>query len=119
MRRRRLLLGAGLFMLLAVAVALYSWLSLPPSPAARIRPGMTQEEVGEALNQEPGPYPIRVGVKVQEEEGRQEGLNERWYFPNGYVEVQYDSAGRVRGAEFEPDEPPTTFLDRLRRLLPW
>jgi hypothetical protein len=116
MPRRRLLLGAGALALLGLAA--WTWLLVPPDPispegAARIREGMTIEEVegvlggGKAFLEYPSGLLHSTAV---------------WEGDGGLVTVYFvgrDSESRVSGtAEFTRREP-RRFLDRLRRLLPW
>jgi hypothetical protein len=101
-----------------VGLAALTWLLVPPDPfspegAARIREGMTIEEVEGVLG------------------GRKAFLE----YPSGHLHstavwgddggsitvylVQNDSEFRVSGAALFTRREPRPLLDRLRRLLPW
>jgi hypothetical protein len=117
MRRRRLLLGAGLLALLVVSVGTALVLLAPtnrisPEGAGCINQGMEMEEVVETLRQRPS---IVTGGSF--------GHSAAWDGDNGTISVDFkrspDGQLRVcRSARFTPHEP-RPLHDRLRRLLPW
>jgi hypothetical protein len=123
MRRRRLLLGAGLFLLLELT-GLYIWRNWPepgamPENFLRLRRGMTRREV-EAIFGEPGTFGgrIEVGYPITE-----------WRSGLGTAFVEFDSSvDRTHAGWFRFDDgrpslsfpgASPSFLDRLRRMFPW
>jgi hypothetical protein len=119
MRRRWLVLGVGVLALLGMAIAMYPGHRGPPNPAAKVSPGMARHEVWAVLLEEPGLKSPPAVLDRTVDGGPEDPIQERWPLPDGTIVVQYDAAKRVQWAEFESNDRPPTFLDRLRRLLPW
>jgi hypothetical protein len=119
MRRRRLLLGAGLLALLGLAgLVLAAWLTRP-------QPGVTEENYGR----------ITYGMTLAEVQGLLGGEAEEWT-PMGntligtwrrdgltvYVSFQGGRVwqrARMKDGQGWSEMPPGPFPDRLRHLLPW
>ena len=116
MRRRRLLLGAGVLTLLGLTVI---WLTLPHPGVTwanyeRIQDGMTLEEVRGILGGE--------GEKGLAHEPGLVYDDQRVWVEGDLGIVTFFRSGRlVRKDAFalNPPLPAPTFWDRLRRLLPW
>jgi hypothetical protein len=130
MRRRRLLLAAGLLALLGVAGLLLAWLT--PHPGAgitkenyeRIREGMTFAEVEAILGPEgyQTKRPLIVPVSGP--------TFPRWWIgDDAIITIEFGPKGwgpptppfaewQVTNKHYA-ERPPEPFLDRLRRLLPW
>jgi hypothetical protein len=127
MRRRRLLLGVlAVWAVLLAGMGAGLALLLPEDPitpeaAARIREGMTEEEVEQLL----GGRKATLSLDGREvgSLGNSRGKASLWVGEKGFIAVGFAdderSGCRVdRSAEFIPEKPPP-FLSRLRRLLSW
>ena len=123
MRRRRLLLGAGLLAL--TLLGLGGWLLWPPMPASgpgvtranfqRIREGMPLAEVEAILGQ----APYSVSYTDSSERLLEEA---EWWNPNPAVlliiHVDFDRGQRVKAKHLRDRSRPSLW-NKLRRLLPW
>jgi hypothetical protein len=132
MRRRRLLLEAGALALLALT-GLAVLRRLPPRPGItranyeRLREGMTVQQVEGILGGSPGNYSRfsdkEAGLWALDFEDPELSRQyfrgrEVWVGDELAVAVWFNDGGLVRRkAAFDIVEP--TFLERLRRLLPW
>jgi hypothetical protein len=129
MRRRRLLLRAGVLALLGLAAGLAVWLAYPrprvtPENFRRLRLGMTRPQVERIL----GP-PHRAGAVVYSLLWEGDGVRVTLDFsePGGGGTLDMGDLTFLRTGVRESVRLPAslggddeeTFLDRLRRLFPW
>jgi hypothetical protein len=139
MRRRRLLLGAGLLLLLGAAVAIRAWRALPKHRITwesydQIRFHMTAEEVQRILGVPPGEYPAGA-EQIRYAQGEHDpnafsweeaayhfrstpGWRE-WVGPEEAVGVVLNDQGLVVQKHWGWVIRKDTILQKLRRLLPW
>lgn len=109
MSRRRILIGLGVFMVLALAVLAVFMLTraqptIDPATASRIARGMTEAEVDAVIGAPEGSYGRGSFL------GRQEfdifktiggsTKRKRWSGEDGMILVWFDSQGRVMLAEY-------------------
>jgi hypothetical protein len=133
MNRRRLLLGAGALALLGLAGVAVVRLA-GPSPRInresydQIRPGMTRQQVEHIIGAAPGDYRRAGGRAVYFErpelpdpQATTVGLEEEvWIGEEAAILVGFDARGLAADKQFATmPHGDETFLDRLRRLLPW
>jgi hypothetical protein len=134
---RRLLLGAGLLALLGVTGTLLP-LMLPRRGAGiaqanyeRLREGMTLDEVQAILGDPAGDYtggqcePLsRPLISISQSKNirviPRPVTRRQWISDQGCICVGFTQGGQICRKAFLPVERQyTTFLDRLRRVLPW
>ena len=141
MNRRQLLLGVGLLILLGLAGVLVACLAkseerVSPATFRRIEQGMTEAQVEQIMgrladDEEVGLGQLRRGVHYEETPGswalsrngafRVKPVGKMWMSADrqGLIWVDFIS-GRVAGAAYSTASPARkSFLDRLRRRLPW
>jgi hypothetical protein len=124
-RRKRVLLWAGLLVLLAgVGMAGVLWVTPAPSRIShatveRIQPGMAKSEVERLLGGPPGDYTTRPLVSLMDSTRLVPPVTPvRWLGDQGEVAVYFDQEERVSDVVFHPcSEPRETFLARFRRWL--
>jgi hypothetical protein len=124
LRTRRLLLGAGAVVLLALA-GLLAWVACPRAGVTRanyerIREGMTRRQV-EALLGGPADDLAERGQDLPLLLGPDEDalIGDLWAGEEATIIVAFGSDGRVARKQLVRALPEESLRDRLRRLLPW
>jgi hypothetical protein len=131
MRKRRLLLGAGVLVLMGLAGGIVLLHILPPEPEVtaeaieRVQQGMMQDEVEHILGPPSNAMEIDMEDRFPDLWAEFSNLGslwppEVWIGDEAIVLIWFDD-GRVVEKRLYPRHHPTrkTFLDRLRRRLPW
>jgi hypothetical protein len=135
MRRRRLLLGAGLLAVLGLAAALFFFLipgprtnNISPTSWMSLRSSMTERDVEVALGGPAGDYRTVSGkwpefgylFKSEKFTNREKKTRRLWYTDEWCVTVWFDGQGRFASAELREAVPkPVSYRDRIRDLFPW
>jgi hypothetical protein len=119
-RRRRVLLGAGV-LALGLAAGLYAFLGLPVSWATwriyeRIQEGMTPAEVHALLGEPRARIDLpHIDPRTLLPRPDDPGWVELWTIEDTEIQVYFDATGVV--TRVIVPNPPPTFFQRLRRFL--
>ncbi|MBO0699417.1 MAG: outer membrane protein assembly factor BamE [Zavarzinella sp.] len=113
----RMVVGGLAAVAVTVVVVTAMWPASAEERTRRIKPGMTRAQVEEILGAPPGNYGTDRWTYA--DTGHWELNTFEWEWDEGDVVVEFNSAGLVREAVFEPNPNPPSVWDRWRSRLPW